>query len=640
MVCSSSPSPRCCRSLERRAQAETTAANVTARPRACPRSCASRAATDVDRHGRVDTLHGQRRGHRLFHLRRSGAASPTAAARRIRRPRSSSPISRAVRPSRSPCSPSTTRATGRTRATMTVSAAPCRDISPPSMPTNFRQAATTRRRRCPRVDPASRQRRRRRLRRLPERLQTNYVNEHLGPVAGLACGSTTQVQVDAVDAAGNHSDRATSVGLQAAACGDTSAPRRRRTCPSPRRPRPASRSVGTRPATTSASPGTASPSPDGPRSTSPGRRPRHRPDLQHGVHRDRRRVRRRRQPLVRGLDDRDHERVRVIAATVRHDTALAADRPVGHGRDVRQPHVQVDGPPPTTSASTGYDLSETAPAGPRSPSRGRRRRSRASPATRATPSRSTLYDAAGNRSAPTAVTASTSACSRDAAASAGRHARRPSQPSGLAVSAATATSAALAWNASTDNVGVTGYRTSTRDRCAPVDRDADHCRRLGSHAVARRTPFAVDAFDAAGNHSTQRLGHRLDARLPRHAGSDAADERRRELAHGDEHRPHLVGLHGQRRRRPGTASTAGRRSSARERDDRDLLRPDLQHELHARRRRVRRRRQPLDQDDRHGRDHGLRRHDAAHDADRPAASSVTPDEPHADVERSRPTTSA
>ena len=52
--------------------------------------------------------------------------------------------------------------------------------------------------------------------------------------------------------------------------------------------------------------------------------------------------------------------------------------------------------------------------------------------------------------------------------------------------------------------------------------------------------FEVDAFDADGQRIQPRVGDRLHARLPRHAGSLGTRGRRGELAHGDEHCAHLV----------------------------------------------------------------------------------------------------
>jgi chitodextrinase len=60
------------------------------------------------------------------------------------------------------------------------------------------------------------------------------------------------------------------------------------------------------------------------------------------------------------------------------------------------------------------------------------------------------YDAASNRSSTASVTSATGPCAADTTP--------PSVPQGLTVSSTTQTSATLSWNASTDNVGVVGYR--------------------------------------------------------------------------------------------------------------------------------------------------------------------------------------
>lgn len=59
------------------------------------------------------------------------------------------------------------------------------------------------------------------------------------------------------------------------------------------------------------------------------------------------------------------------------------------------------------------------------------------------------FDAAGNRSAQTSIAGSTSACTDTTP---------PSTPTGLATSNVGQTSLTVSWSASTDNVGVTGYR--------------------------------------------------------------------------------------------------------------------------------------------------------------------------------------
>src|SRR5205085_8615050 len=58
------------------------------------------------------------------------------------------------------------------------------------------------------------------------------------------------------------------------------------------------------------------------------------------------------------------------------------------------------------------------------------------------------FDGAGNRSSKASVTASTAACADTQA---------PSVPGSLRSTGSTATTVALAWSASSDNVGVSGY---------------------------------------------------------------------------------------------------------------------------------------------------------------------------------------
>ncbi len=65
--------------------------------------------------------------------------------------------------------------------------------------------------------------------------------------------------------------------------------------------------------------------------------------------------------------------------------------------------------------------------------------------------------------------------------------------------------------------------------------------RHGVHVRGRR-------LRRGGQRSTARIGDRLHGRLRRHAGAHGAGEPRRDLAHRDEHRAHLVGLERQRRR--------------------------------------------------------------------------------------------
>jgi chitodextrinase len=102
------------------------------------------------------------------------------------------------------------------------------------------------------------------------------------------------------------------------------------------------------------------------------------------------------------------------------------------------------------------------------------------------------YDAAGNRSALSTVMVSTTACPDTQA---------PSTPSGLAASNVTQTGLTLTWNPSTDNVAVTGYdlyRNGTKV-ASPSSPGASQ----SGLACGTSYTFAVAALDAAGNQSQQ-----------------------------------------------------------------------------------------------------------------------------------------
>ncbi len=102
-------------------------------------------------------------------------------------------------------------------------------------------------------------------------------------------------------------------------------------------------------------------------------------------------------------------------------------------------------------------------------------------------------DAAGNRSAASGViNASTGACA-DATA--------PSVPAGLHTTALTTTSVTVAWSASTDNVGVTGYTTYSNGASAGTG--APTTSTVSGLTCGTSYVFSVDAFDAAGNHSAR-----------------------------------------------------------------------------------------------------------------------------------------
>jgi len=75
----------------------------------------------------------------------------------------------------------------------------------------------------------------------------------------------------------------------------------------------------------------------------------------------------------------------------------------------------------------------------------------------------------------------------------------PTQPGNLKVASASATGVAIAWNPSTDNVGVTGYdvyRNSSR-----VGTTAQTTASFNGLTCGTGYPVGVDAFDAAGNSS-------------------------------------------------------------------------------------------------------------------------------------------
>jgi chitodextrinase len=104
------------------------------------------------------------------------------------------------------------------------------------------------------------------------------------------------------------------------------------------------------------------------------------------------------------------------------------------------------------------------------------------------------YDAAQNRSAISSVSASTAACpppTSDTTA--------PSAPSNLRAGGATQTSVSVAWNASSDDVGVAGYglwRGTTSTGSTP-----SMSATFSGLACGTTYTFGVDAYDAANNRS-------------------------------------------------------------------------------------------------------------------------------------------
>ena len=108
-------------------------------------------------------------------------------------------------------------------------------------------------------------------------------------------------------------------------------------------------------------------------------------------------------------------------------------------------------------------------------------------------------DAAGNRSQRAQLTVSTSACSSPPPPPADT--TPPSQPANLGISSSTRTSIALTWSASTDNVGVVGYRTYVNG--APGATSTQPGATVANLSCGTAYTFEVDAYDAAANRSSK-----------------------------------------------------------------------------------------------------------------------------------------
>ena len=105
------------------------------------------------------------------------------------------------------------------------------------------------------------------------------------------------------------------------------------------------------------------------------------------------------------------------------------------------------------------------------------------------------YDAVGNRSAKTTVSAATSACSG------GGDTSSPTVPGALAKTGSTTTSISVSWNASTDNVGVSGYGLYRND--ASTGSTSATSATFSSLVCGTSYTLSVDAFDATGNRSAK-----------------------------------------------------------------------------------------------------------------------------------------
>ena len=104
----------------------------------------------------------------------------------------------------------------------------------------------------------------------------------------------------------------------------------------------------------------------------------------------------------------------------------------------------------------------------------------------------TAYDAVGNRSGTTAMSATTSACPAGDTQS-------PTTPTGVAVTGNSTTSITLGWNASTDNVGVTGYGVYSGG--VRVGTTASRTYTVSGLTCGTSYALALDAYDAANNRS-------------------------------------------------------------------------------------------------------------------------------------------
>jgi chitodextrinase len=102
------------------------------------------------------------------------------------------------------------------------------------------------------------------------------------------------------------------------------------------------------------------------------------------------------------------------------------------------------------------------------------------------------FDAAGNQSSPTTTTVSTSACA---------DLEPPSVPTGIALAAATESSAVLTWAPSKDNVGVVAY--GLYDAGLRIASTSEPTATLGQLECGRSYQMGIDAVDAAGNRSGQ-----------------------------------------------------------------------------------------------------------------------------------------
>src|SRR5262245_11637046 len=106
------------------------------------------------------------------------------------------------------------------------------------------------------------------------------------------------------------------------------------------------------------------------------------------------------------------------------------------------------------------------------------------------------FDRAGNRSVKTSLTTSTASCAPPPGDT-----QPPTMPGNVHATAATATSITVAWSASTDNVGVTGYGEYRNGVLAGSATTLTYT--FSGLACGTGYTLAVEAYDAAGNRSPQ-----------------------------------------------------------------------------------------------------------------------------------------
>jgi chitodextrinase len=104
------------------------------------------------------------------------------------------------------------------------------------------------------------------------------------------------------------------------------------------------------------------------------------------------------------------------------------------------------------------------------------------------------YDAAGNRSSVSTITASTATCPPPPSDS-----TPPTAPGNLRATGATQTSVTVAWDASTDNVGVAGYNLYRNGASAGTTPNTSTT--FSGLACGTTYTFGVEAYDAASNRS-------------------------------------------------------------------------------------------------------------------------------------------